>query len=58
MLCTKLKFKVKSRTEEEKKRQTNWEELRLEGMRTEFEVAYQRAHVKMMQRREVVATEE
>ena len=54
MLCTKLKFKVesRSRTEEEKERQTNWEELRLEGMRNEFEAAYQRAHVKMMQQRE------
>ena len=53
MLCTKLKFKVKSRsrTEVEKERQTNWEELRLEGMRNEFEAAYQRAHAKMLQRR-------
>ena len=58
MLCTTLKFKVKTRRGNEKTMQTNWEELRLGGMRNEFEATYQRAHVKMVQRRGAATAEE
>ena len=60
MLCTKLKSKVdvESRPRTGEALQTNWEELRLEGVRNKFGAAYRRAHAKMMQWRGATAAAE